>query len=657
MLDLIRKKQRSIIIKVIFWGIIATFVGTIFLVWGKGSDERQQDAGVAVTVNKTKIGIDEFQTAYANLYRFYQNIYREQLTPQVEKQLRLRQQALDALIEQALLVEEARRQGVKVSEQELVDSIAKIPAFQEQGAFSKQLYVQVLAYQRLTPEIFEEMQRRQLLVQKVREKLQEGVAVTDADVAEEFRRQNEKASLAFVRLLPASFEARVRVDETALKSFFEERREEFRLPESLALSYLVFDPASFEKEVTVADGELEKYYQRHLDRYEIPEQVRAAHILIRSPQGAAEAQRQEKRALAEKVLQEAKAGKDFAALARRYSEDPGSAAVGGDLGLFPRGAMVPSFEEAAFALKPGEISGIVESPFGFHVLKAIEHIEAGVRPLVEVTVEVRAGLLAEKARQLAFEKAMDAYQSNRKAGGLEAAAKAAGLPVRQTGFFGRQQPVNSLGEAPQVADAAFALQAGEMGRPVELPQGVVLFAVRERRESRLPELNEVRAAAEQAFRQQQARELARQAAAAILAGLKGGKDLAGLARPYGVQVEETGLFSRATGAFLPRLGDAEALAKTAFDLTPQAPAAPEVYEVDGAYVAAQLKERVASPAAGPAAAERETLRTSLLESRKEEILTRKLKELREKAEIVYAPTLNIEEDGQQAKPQTKEAAK
>lgn len=639
MLDLIRKKQKSIIIKVVFWAIIATFVGTIFLVWGKGSDGDQQDTTVAVTVNKTRVGFDTYQSAYSNLYRLYQNVYKEQFTPELEKQLRLRQQALDTLIEQTLLIEEAERMGISVKQKELVEAIAAIPAFQENGVFSKERYLQVLNYQRLTPEDFETMQKRQLLIERVRERIQGGVTIADTDIDAEHRRQNEKVDLAFVRLAPARFEEKVKIDDKALTDFFTAHKEEFRLPESIALRYLLFEPARFEKEVVVGEDDLEKYYRRHLDRFDIPEQVRAAHILIRVAGDAGDAMRQQKRQLAEKVLAEARAGKGFAQLARQYSDDPGSAAKGGELGYFPRGAMVGPFEEAAFALKPGEVSGIVETPFGLHIIKCEGRIEAGVRPLTEVVDEVKAAVKTEKARQLAFEKAMDAYNVNRKGGDLDAAAKANGPELKETGFFSRQEAVEGLGDLPEVAGAAFTLKEGELARPVELPQGVILFTVKARRESRLPELAEVRAEVEQAYRREQAKALARETAEKLLAAAKAGEKLETLARQRGETVERTGLFSRSYGAFVPRLGNAENLATAAFDLAQISSAAPEIYEIDETFVVAALAARHEADRGALTMAQKDELREALLTRKQEEALASRLKELREKAEISIAPTL------------------
>ncbi len=638
MLDLIRKKQKTILVKVVFWTLIATFVGTIFLIWGKGSDQGGAgDPATAATVNGKRISFDEYQNAYSNLYRMYQNVYQEKFTPALENQLGLRKQALDALVEQSLLLQEADRLDLSVSHQELVNSIATIPAFQEDGAFNRDRYLKVLAAQRLNPEAFEKMQERQLLVDKVRKKIEEGVAVTDEAILQEFRDRNEKINVAFLQFSPDQFTNRVVVDPAALQTFFKEHQEEFRLPDRVALRYIRFLPSRYAAEVTFDEGELDKHYRRHLDRFEIPEQVQASHILLRVQKDAGDEMKKVKRKLATEILEKAKGGQDFAQLARTYSEDPGSAAKGGNLGLFPRGTMVASFEEAAFSLAPGQISDVVETPFGYHIIKVEKHTEPGVRPLAEVAEEVKVSLRGEKAQQLAYEKAMDAYNINRKEGNLEKAAAANGLKMEETPLFDQKGNIEPFGQAPDVIGSAFTLQTGEMARPINLSQEVVLFAVKERQESRLPQLSEVRDAVEQMFRQKKAAEMAQQAAETALAAIRKGTSLKEIAR--GQKVEETGFVTRSNGSFLPGLGNSEEIAKAAFALTPQKPAAEKVFEESGNFIVMQLKERQETNMDGLDQNKREELRAALLSKQKTQAVEKQLQDLRDKAEITISPTI------------------
>jgi len=639
MLDIIRRKQKSAIIKVVFWTIIAAFVGTIFLVWGKGSDSGSGAGSVAVTIDGREISYNEFQSAYSNLYRVYQNIYRENFSPALEKQLRLHQQALDGLIEQNLLLKEADNLGFSVSRKELVDAIAEISAFQVNGVFNKDRYLQVLAYQRMTPDYFEAMQERDLLINKVQDAINKDVSVTEQDVEDEYRRQNEQVDLSFLQFSPATFEKRVLIDEPTLIDFFDKSKEEFRLPETISLKYLRFEPSRYEDEVTFDDEELLKFYRRHLDRYETPEEVKASHILIKVPQGADEKLKEKKRALIQEILDDVRAGKDFAELARARSDDPGSASQGGSLGYFTWGTMVEPFEKVAFALKPGDVSDIVETPFGFHIIKVDEHIDAGLKPIEDVIEDVTEGLKYEKVRKLAFEKALDAYNMNRKGGSIEKAAETAALKVMETGFFKQGESVGEIGVVPEIASAAFALKKDEIARPVSFEGVVYLFAVNERKESRLPELDEVRAAVEDRFRKVRGKEMAEESAEKTLDALKGGASLKDVAKKAKVTVEETGYFGRSYGAFIPRIGSNEALAETAFALTSENPLAQEVTEVDGKYFVVKLKERQEAEMSELDETKREELRESLQTRRGEDAVKERLQKLKESAEIVIAPSI------------------
>ena len=293
MLEIIRKKQKSFFVQIIFWVIIATFVGTIFLVWGKGGDTTSSE-DFAAKINGSPISMIDYQRSYENIYRMYQNLYGEAFTPAIEKTLNLRKVALDSLIDQTLLLQEAERMKLKVGKQEIVEAIAKISAFQANGAFNRDQYVQVLRAQRLTPDEFETMQERELLVEKARQSLEGGAAASDADIEAEYKERNEKVNLALLRIDPAFFEGRVQIDPAGLEGFFAPRKEEFRLPETAKISYLLVDSKPFAASAKLSDADLEKYYQRHIDRFEVPEQVRAAHLLIRVPQGASEAVKAEK---------------------------------------------------------------------------------------------------------------------------------------------------------------------------------------------------------------------------------------------------------------------------------------------------------------------------------------------------------------------------
>ena len=642
MLDFVRTKQKSLLIKIAFALIILSFVIGYTMLTAPSDQSAPQGGDVAARVNGAEISYSAYQSAYSNLYNLYQSIYQENFNATLEEQLNLPRQALQQLIEEMLLVQEAEQLGLEVSKEELVASIAGFEAFQVNGQFNRDRYLQVLNYQRMTPEQFENAQRRQILTQKVRERLQQGISVSEQELREAFHEENDTVNLDYVWLTPELVETKVDVTEDGLESFFRENIEDFRIPEKVAIRYLQFDPQRYEDQIAAFnDDELERYYRRHLDEYEVQEQVKAAHILLKVPEDADEATVAKRRELAENLLAQLRGGADFAQLAKAYSDDQSNADEGGDLGYFKRGVMVSEFEEAAFSLNPGELSQVVRTPFGFHIIRVTEHIQPGVKPLVDVIDRVKQGLTTEKANQLAYEKAMDAYNINRKNGDLDNAAQANDLGVKETGLFAVDAPIDGIGREPEISRAAFGLQQGELARPVQTDQGIFLFTLKNRQDSYLPELAEVRARVEQAYRQERATTLARQLAEQLLSAAQDSKDLRAAAQDLALTVEESGAFSRSYGAFIPRIGNAPQLAEEAFTLSAEEPVASEVYTVSGKFLVAALKEAQVADFAALEASERSQLETRLLDQKKEQAVTDKINALLDEARLeILVPELS-----------------
>jgi len=638
MLELLRKKQKSTLIKLVFWFIIATFVGTIFLVWGKGRDGEKDDGSLAFTVNGVQVSLGEFRTVQRNLALFYQNIYAGSYNSEMEKQLNLPQRAYEQLRDQILLQQESDRLDIEVSHDDVVKSIAEIPQFQQNGAFVKDIYLNALKRQRMTSDEFETRQERALRAEKTEEQIRSVATVDDNDIEAEYRKRNEKVNLAFVKAAPATFEAKVKIDDASLETFYADHKEEFRTPEKVSLRYLQFEPARYTEQVTFDEAEIERYYKRHINQFAIDEQVKASHILFRIDKNATAQVREERRKLAEKVLDKARAGEDFAQLARKYSDD-GSARSGGELGYFKRGMMVPEFENAAFSMKPGDISDLVETQYGLHIIKVEGYVKPGEKKLEEVRDEVKEGLRAEKARDLAYETAMDAYNINRKEGSLDKAATETGLTIYETGLFARNENVGNLGAQPEVSAEAFALSENQLARPQRVGDNAILFALKQRQPSAIPPLAEVRNRVADAYRKQQSKVLAEKTAAELLGELKAGKGLPRLAKQYGLKEEETGLFPRSYGKFVPGLGENEQLADAAFTLTKETPAAPEVYEIGGMFVVAALKAQEEADMGKLDDSKRAELKTAVLNQKQQDALKTRLEQLRTEAEIVPSASL------------------
>jgi peptidyl-prolyl cis-trans isomerase D len=639
MLGFVRNQQKSIIIKIAFAIIILSFVIGYAMLSTPGGPAGEDQSAEAAVVNGKAIAYNDFQTTYSNLYQVYQNIYQDQFTPALEKQLKLAEKTLDSLIDQALLQDEAELQQIEISGKELVDAIANIPAFQENGVFSKDRYLQVLAYQRLNSEQFEAMQRSELITSKVREQLQAGITVTDEEIDEEFRNNNEKVNLNYVSLTPASFEKKVKVTNEALATYFAEQQEVFRTPEMVSLQYLQFVPERYIDEVTFDENELDKYHRRHLEQFEILEKIKASHILIKVDEGTDQSVREEKKAFAEKLLEEVKAGKDFAELARVNSDDTASAVKGGNLGYFTRGSMVKPFEQAAFNMKPGDISEVVETTFGYHIIKVEEYTEPGVRSLEDSMDEVKTGLRQEKAKQLAFEKAMDAYNINRKTGDLESAATTNELGLKESGLFGRDGYIDGIGSNAEIINVAHLMEENTLAKPVTTDNGIILFALKERVASHIPELDEVKDLVTAAYQATEAVKLAKATAEEMVANLADGGSLAKLAKRGKYTVEETGEFTRTYSPFVPRLGTSEELSTAAFEIKEGETAIDQFFEIQKRFVVVEVNERIAADVTLLDEAKRAELQKSILSRKQNEAVENRLEELRSAATIVIAPRI------------------
>jgi peptidyl-prolyl cis-trans isomerase D len=340
---------------------------------------------------------------------------------------------------------------------------------------------------------------------------------------------------------------------------------------------------------------VQQYYDEHVAEYEKPEQVHARHILFRYPPKATAEDKAKVREHAQEVLAKVKAGEDFSELAKQYSEDP-SAAQGGDLGTFTRGKMVAPFERAAFSLAPGETSDLVESPFGLHIIKVESKEPAHTQPLDEVRAQIADKLKQEKARELA--RARAEADRAKVAGGeaLADAAQASGLSVATPAPFAQTEVIVGLGRSPALSAAAFAAAAGAVGPVVDAASGPIVFRVVEKLAAHVPELSAIRDRAETAIRNERAQALAKSTAETLLSELQKTPDIDAVAKAHSAElhsakVEETGGFLR-QAASIPNLGVAPELEKAAFQLTPDKPVAPAVYNVAGDSVVAVLKERI-----------------------------------------------------------------
>ncbi len=310
------------------------------------------------TVNGEPVTVSAYRRAYQQQVQMYRSAYGPNFNEQMLKQMGIEQQILRQLLDERAAVVEARRLGLSVSDAEVAQRILAIPAFQQNGVFAgEDVYAQVLASQRppLTKSEFEDSLRRSLLVDKLHASLTDWMTVTDADVTAEFKRRNEKAKVELVVLSADRLRGDVTVTDADLSTWFDAHKEDYRVGEKKKVKYLLVDVDKLRAAAVVPPGDIEKFYRDNQQEFTTPEQVRASHILIKSDKDDAAA-----KAKAEALLKQVKSGADFAALAKKNSEDEGSAKNGGDLDYFGRGRMVKEFEDAAFSLQPGQMSDVVK---------------------------------------------------------------------------------------------------------------------------------------------------------------------------------------------------------------------------------------------------------------------------------------------------------
>jgi peptidyl-prolyl cis-trans isomerase D len=518
---------------------------------------------VIAEVNGRDLTAGDFQQRYQAQLQQYQQQFGGNINEQLLRQLGIDQQILTQMVDEEVAVIEAERHGIKVSDDELAETIYSIPGLQENGRFIGQdRYVQLLRSQRppLTPAQFEESLRRSLLIDKLRAALTDWIAVPDAEVEKTFRERNEKVKLQVVALTADKFRDKITATDADVASYFDAHKAEYRVGEQRKIKYVLLDRDQARQKVVVSPADIDRYYNANIQQFQTPEQVRASHILLKT-EGKNE---EEVRKQAEAVLKQAKApNADFAALAKQYSEDT-SKDQGGDLGLFGRGRMVPEFETAAFAMQPGQISDLIKSQFGFHIIKVTERQTAKTTPLSEVRAQLQQQLATQMADQQITDKARQLAEQIKDADDLESVARSQGLQVQESGFFQREDPVPGLGAAPQVAQAAFTLKDNAVGPPQSSARGPVFFAVSGRKDPYVPKLDEVKDKVREDVIRERAAELSRQRAAEIAAALKGAKDFTGAAKAQGLEAKETELITR--GSALPDVGLSPEVDAIAFTL-------------------------------------------------------------------------------------------
>jgi peptidyl-prolyl cis-trans isomerase D len=582
-------------------------------------------------VNGHELKVSDFQYRYQTQMQAYRQQFGANMNDQLMRQLGIDQQVLTQMIDEQVALIEADRQGIHVSDEELAQQIFSIPGLQENGQFiGEQRYEQLLLSQNppMTKSQFEDGLRRSMILDKLRSAVTDWIAVSDADLEREYKRRNEKVKLQVVALTADKFRSQVTVYDAEVSAYFEMHKADYRIGEQRRVKYLLLDREQARQRVAVPENDIQRYYNDNILQYQTPERVRASHILLNTGGKDEAAVRKQ----AEELLAKIKGGADFAELAKKYSEDPGTKEKGGDLDFFPRGQMVPEFENAAFSMKPGQVSDLVKTQYGFHIIKVVDKQAGVTQPLDSVRTQIQQLLASQIADRQITDRSRQLADRIKNAGDLDKAAAEQGQKVEESGFFQRTEPVPGLGVAPQVADAAFRLEDGKASEPLSSSRGPVFVTVSGKKDAYTPKLDEVKDRVREDLIRARAKELSQQRAAEIASKLKGASDFAAAAKALGFEAKDSQLAARDSA--WPDIGVSRAVDSVAFTL-PKGGVSDPIQTDDATVVVRAVDRDDVTPDEFRVA--RERFRAELVTERRNRFFTSFMTKAKERVKIEVKP--------------------
>lgn len=535
MLDKLREGAQGKVAKVILGLIILSFA-----LAGVGSYLNGPARTAPATVNGNDISAPALENAYRNERARMESQMGEafnQLAANPDYMKQFRRGVLDRLIDQALIDDKARSLGLRVSDEQIKQAIVAMPEFAENGKFSNDRYLQLIRRAGMTPEMFRDSLRQDMVRQQLMGAVLGSEFALKGEAEQLDRLYNQTRDLRLIRLAASAYVGGIEVSDAEVEQFYKANSARFMNDETVKVDYLLLDAANLGKNIKVTEQDAQDYYDQHQDLFQRPERRQVAHILI--PFGKDEKAAEQK---AEAVLAKAKAGDDFAALAKADSSDTFSAKKGGELDWFEKGVMDPAFEKAAFALaKAGDLSAVVKSPFGFHIIKLLGVEPAKTKPFVDVMSDTIARLQSEKAKEQFFaEQQKMADSSFENPDSLDLTAEAMGLQVQSTGYFSQADAPTPLND-PKVLSVAFSEQLRDDNTNsdvIELADGkaLVLHIMGHQPKAAKP-LAEVKEQVITAIKHDKASEVARGKAQGLLDKLKAGENVQADLTALGLKVD------------------------------------------------------------------------------------------------------------------------
>nr|MBF0221259.1 SurA N-terminal domain-containing protein [Desulfobulbaceae bacterium] len=538
MLDLLRRKAQSPYLQATIVIIIL-----VFIFFGVGSNTGNVQNSVA-TVNDEGISFQDYQREYDQTVNTLRDQFGGAIPTGLLDSINIKQQVLNKLVQGALLRQGALEAGLYVSDQELRNTIQEMEAFKSNGFFDAKWYEEVLASSRMSVSKFETELRYDLLSAKVLDHLSRFAVPSKSSIHDQFINTYQTTKFDYVELTADAYTDNVEVTDEKLNSYFEENKLNYQSEPKTKLNYLLFSFA--DTDTLPTDSAIGQMYQNTINQYALPEKRSARHILFRI--GDVAETNAVQKAQAENVLARIRSGADFAEMAKEFSAD-GSASRGGDLGFFQREQMVKPFADAAFSMEEGAVSDIVETQFGYHIIK-LEKIEpARIKPLEEVRDQIIAKIQQESKKTSSFELANSAYEKIILSGSLakfvdNSKEQGITLPLTTTEFFSQLDPPEPLVTLPEIVNAGFTLKQGELSSIIETSQGYAIVFVVETLPPEQQDLASVKEKVEKDYIASEANNLAKIAAESLLNSLKASSDFAAEAQKISAELKTTPFISK-----------------------------------------------------------------------------------------------------------------
>lgn len=533
------------------------------------------------------------------------------------------QRAAEQLITRQAMIAQAQRMGLRVTPAEIKDDLQHgryAATFFPGGTFVGETeYEDMLQRYNLTPAKFEESVGEDILLTKLQALVVGSAGVTETDIHEQFVKQNTKVQFEYAVLKQDDIKKGLHPAEAELKAFYDSHKTNYAnsVPEKRKVKYAVLDLSKADADVKLTQDDLRAYYDQHREEYRVPEQIKVSHIWIKMPLPGDDGKVDDKKVAeaqhrADDLAGQLKNGAKFDDLAKKYSEDTGSANVGGSLGWIGRGQMTPEFEKAAYALSKGQISGVVKTSDGFHIIRLDDKQDAHMKSLDEVKAQIEPVLKHQKAQQIAQRKA-DALVQQARAQGLDAAAAAQGVPVITSDFFSRKDMLPGLGPAPQFMDAVFTAQEKAPPDQASASSGIVVFQLLGIKPAATPTFEEIRSRVEDEFKNERSNILLTQKAQELSDRAKAEHDLKKAAKELGATLKTSDQVL--PDGQVPDVGSMSGPASVAFTMKPGEITGPINNGQDAAVL--QILENQ-PPSDADYAAKRDQIRDGLLQAKQRE---------------------------------------